>query len=100
MHGNFVKGRADRVAELENFPAIRDAAAAIRDRAVRNLEHYLEAFKRNTTARGAVVHWVEAAGVQVVKTALGAYILQLAKESPSHFDEPVNPLVLVPGQPY
>ena len=27
LQGNFVKGRADRVAELENFPAIRDAAA-------------------------------------------------------------------------
>ena len=128
LQGNFVKGRADRVAELEDFPAIRDAAAAIRDRAVRNLDHYLEEFERNATARGAVVHWaedaadvnrivcelaaqygvkkaiksksmvseecalndaLEAAGVQVVETDLGEYILQLAKEPPSHIVAPV-----------
>ena len=47
LQGNFVKGRADRVAELPNFPEIRDAAAEIRDRAVRNLDHYLEEFERN-----------------------------------------------------
>ena len=128
LQGNFVKGRADRVAELPNFPEIRDAAAEIRDRAVRNLDHYLEEFERNATARGAVVHWaetaadvnrivcelaaryevkkavksksmvseecalnnaLEAAGVEVVETDLGEYILQLAKEPPSHIVAPV-----------
>ena len=128
LQGNFVKGRADRVAELENFPAIRDAAADIRARTLENLDLYLEAFERNATAAGATVHWaettadvnrivcelaakygvkkavksksmvseecalndaLEAAGVQVVETDLGEYILQLAKEPPSHIVAPV-----------
>ena len=128
LQSNFVKGRAERVLELDNFEAIRTAAAAIRDRAVDNLAAYLEEFERNATARGAVVHWaettadvnrivcelaqqynvrkavkgksmvseecalneaLEAAGVQVVETDLGEYILQLAHEPPSHIIAPV-----------
>ena len=128
LQGNFVQGRAERVREMDNFEAIRDAAAAIRDRALADLDSYLEAFERNATARGAVVHWaetaeevnrivcelagrygvrkavksksmvteecalndaLEAAGVEVVETDLGEYILQLAKEPPSHIIAPV-----------
>jgi L-lactate dehydrogenase complex protein LldF len=128
LQGNFVKGRAERVAELDNFEAIRDAAAAIRDRALENLDTYLETFERNATRQGTVVHWaetvddvnrivcelaakygvkkavksksmvteecalndaLEAAGVEVVETDLGEYILQLAKEPPSHIVAPV-----------
>jgi len=128
LQGNFVKGRAQRVAELDNFPAIRDHAAAIRQRALDHLDTYLEEFERNATARGAVVHWaettqdanaivcelarkygvrkvaksksmvseecalndaLEAAGLEVIETDLGEYILQLAKEPPSHIVAPV-----------
>lgn len=128
LQTNFVRHRAQRVAELDNFEAIRDAAAAIRDRAIANLDVYLEEFERNATARGAVVHWaettaevnrivcelarqygvrkavksksmvteecalndaLEAAGIEVVETDLGEYILQLAKEPPSHIIAPV-----------
>jgi len=128
LQGNFVKGRADRVLELDNFEDIRTHAAAIRDRALNNLDAYLEEFERNAMARGAVVHWaetaadvnrivcelavkygvrkavksksmvseecslndaLEAAGVQVVETDLGEYILQLAHEPPSHIIAPV-----------
>ena len=128
LQGNFVKGRADRVAELDNFSAIRDAAAEIRARTLDHLDLYLEEFERNATARGAVVHWAEttddvnrivcelaakyevkkavksksmvseecalndalaAVGVEVVETDLGEYILQLAKEPPSHIVAPV-----------
>jgi L-lactate dehydrogenase complex protein LldF len=128
LQGNFVKGRADRIAELDNFPDIRDAAAAIRDRALANLDLYLETFERQATAAGAVVHWaqthddvnrivreiaaahgvrkvvksksmvteecglnvaLEAAGLEVVETDLGEYILQLAQEPPSHIVAPV-----------
>jgi L-lactate dehydrogenase complex protein LldF len=128
LQGNFVRGRADRVAELGNYEEIRSAAAAIRDRALANLDLYLEEFERNATARGAAVHWagtredvnrivleiarshgvkkavksksmvteecalndaLEAAGVEVVETDLGEYILQLAKEPPSHIVAPV-----------
>jgi L-lactate dehydrogenase complex protein LldF len=128
LQTNFVKGRADRVAELDNFEAIRDAATAIRDRALANLDVYLAEFERNATAQGTVVHWaettvdvnrivcelaarygvrkavksksmvseecalndaLEAAGIEVVETDLGEYILQLAKEPPSHIVAPV-----------
>ncbi|OGA09568.1 MAG: iron-sulfur cluster-binding protein [Betaproteobacteria bacterium RIFCSPLOWO2_02_64_14] len=61
LQGNFVKGRADRIAELDNFEDIRDAAAAIRDRALAHLDRYLEEFENNATARGAIVHWAETA---------------------------------------
>lgn len=128
LQGNFVKGRADRVAELDNFEEMRSAAAVIRDRALALLDLYLEEFERNATARGTVVHWaetpsdvnrivcelaaqydvrkavksksmvseecalndaLEAAGVEVVETDLGEYILQLAREPPSHIVAPV-----------
>jgi L-lactate dehydrogenase complex protein LldF len=128
LQTNFVKGRAQRVAELDNFEAIRDAAADIRERALANLDTYLETFERNARANGAVVHWaertadvnrivcdlarqygvrkivksksmvseecalndaLEAAGFEVVETDLGEYILQLAKEPPSHIVAPV-----------
>src|SRR3954470_10194126 len=59
LQGNFVKGRADRVAELDNFEAIRDAAAGIRQRALDHLDLYLAEFERNATAQGTVVHWAE-----------------------------------------
>ena len=128
LQTNFVRGRADRVAELDNFQAIRDAGAAIRDRALANLDLYLAEFERNATKAGAVVHWaettaeanrivceiaaqhgvrkivksksmvseecglndaLEAAGYEVVETDLGEYILQLAREPPSHIVAPV-----------
>jgi L-lactate dehydrogenase complex protein LldF len=126
--GKFVHTRAAAVRELENFEAFRDAAAAIRDRVVRDLDIYLEQFEQTAIARGAVVHWaetaehvtrivceiaarhgvkkavksksmvseecalneaLEAAGVEVVETDLGEYILQLANEPPSHIVAPV-----------
>src|SRR5258705_6084022 len=59
LQSNFVKGRADRVAEVDNFEELRTHAAAIRDRALNNLDVYLEEFEKNATARGAVVHWAE-----------------------------------------
>lgn len=128
LQSNFVKGRADRILELDNFEEIRTAGAAIRDRALANLDAYLEEFERNAAARGAVVHWaetaaevnrivcelaaqygvrkvaksksmvteecalndaLEAAGIEVVETDLGEYILQLAHEPPSHIVAPV-----------
>lgn len=128
LQGNFVRGRAQRVAALDNFDDIRDAAAAIRERVLAELDIYLEEFERNAKARGAEVHWaeshddvnrivcelarrhgvrkavksksmvteecalndaLEAAGIEVVETDLGEYILQLAKEPPSHIVAPV-----------
>jgi L-lactate dehydrogenase complex protein LldF len=61
LQSNFVKGRAERIAELDNFEEIRDSAAAIRDRTLAHLDLYLEEFEKNAIARGAVVHWAETA---------------------------------------
>lgn len=128
LQTNFVDARARAVQELSNFEEIREAAAQIRERALANLDLYLEAFEKNATARGAQVHWaathedvarivceiarshgvrkavksksmvseecnlngaLEAAGVEVIETDLGEYILQLAREPPSHIVAPV-----------
>ncbi|HVS26706.1 MAG TPA: LutB/LldF family L-lactate oxidation iron-sulfur protein [Burkholderiales bacterium] len=126
--GKFVHARAAAVRELDNFEAFRDAAAAIRDRVLLDLDVYLEQFEQTAAARGAEVHWaetteeanrivceiaarhgvktavksksmvseecalneaLEAAGIEVVETDLGEYILQLAHEPPSHIVAPV-----------
>src|SRR5690606_33437269 len=123
----FVPGRAAVMTELD-FAATREAAASIRSRSIDHLDHFLELFERNATARGAVVHWaetvedvnaivlaiarengvrkavksksmvseecalndaLEAAGIEVVETDLGEYILQLNREPPSHIIAPV-----------
>jgi len=123
----FVPARAAAMAELD-FEATRDAAAAIRARALEHLDFYLERFEREAIARGATVHWaetaadvnalvlaiardngvrkaaksksmvseecalndaLEAAGIEVVETDLGEYILQLNREPPSHIIAPV-----------
>jgi L-lactate dehydrogenase complex protein LldF len=123
----FVPGRAAVMTEID-FEATREAAAGIRMRALDHLDHFLELFERNASARGAVVHWaettedvnaivcgiarangvrkavksksmvseecalndaLEAAGVEVVETDLGEYILQLGREPPSHIIAPV-----------
>jgi L-lactate dehydrogenase complex protein LldF len=128
LQGNFVRGRAERVAEMGNYEEVRAAAAAIRDRALVDLDLYLEEFERNAVARGTEVHWaetredvnrivceiarrhgtrkavksksmvteecalndaLEAAGIEVIESDLGEYILQLAKEPPSHIVAPV-----------
>ena len=128
LKSRFVPGRANAIAELDNFEAIREAAAQIRQRALDHLDFFLEEFERNATARGATVHWaetqadvarivcaiardngvrkaiksksmvseecalndaLEAAGIEVVETDLGEYILQLGKEPPSHIIAPV-----------
>jgi L-lactate dehydrogenase complex protein LldF len=124
----FVPGRANVIAELDNFEEIRDSAALIRQRALDHLDFFLEEFERNARARGAIVHWgetwedvtgivcgiarenavrkavksksmvseecalneaLEAAGIEVVETDLGEYILQLGREPPSHIIAPV-----------
>ena len=74
LQGNFVRGRAERILELDNFEAIRDAAAAIRDRTLAHLDLYLEEFEKNATVRGAVVHWAEStADVNRIVCELAAF---------------------------
>ncbi len=56
-----VVNRARAVAEFGEFEALREAGRAIRDRALADLDLWLERFEREATARGAVVHWAETA---------------------------------------
>lgn len=122
-------GRTNAIAELDDFEATRDEAVERRDRALANLDVWLERFEAQATARGATVLWaetpedastlvveiarrhevakvtksksmvseemalnrhLEAAGVKVVETDLGEYILQINdNEPPSHIVAPV-----------
>ncbi len=122
-------GRANAITELDDFEATRDEAVERRNRAIANLDVWLERFEQEATARGATVLWaetpeqasrlvveiakrhevrkvtksksmvseemalnrhLEAAGVKVVETDLGEYILQINdNEPPSHIVAPV-----------
>src|SRR5438128_5013368 len=128
IKGKFVAKRRESLTELDDFEATRDAGKAIRQRALDNLDVWLEIFERNATARGATVVWaetpaeinahvleiarrhsvkkiiksksmvseesgldraIEAAGLKVVETDLGEYILQINDyEPPSHIIGP------------
>jgi L-lactate dehydrogenase complex protein LldF len=128
LQSKFVDGRAAVISEINDLRDTRDAAAAIRDRVLGNLDEWLLHFEQQATARGAIVHWAETgadvnrivaeiarqhgvrtvaksksmvseecglndalekAGVKVVETDLGEYILQIAHEAPSHIVAPV-----------
>ena len=126
--GKFVPLRRDALRELDDFEATREAARAIRQRALDDLDVWLAIFDENARARGATVlyaqtpaevnalvleiarrhdvrkiiksksmvseesgldHAIEAAGLTVVETDLGEYILQINDyEPPSHIVGP------------
>jgi L-lactate dehydrogenase complex protein LldF len=128
MKDNFVGKRRDSLAELDDFEGTREAARAIRQRALDDLDVWLEIFERNASERGARVlfaqtpaeinklvldiaarhgvrkiiksksmvseesaldHAIEGAGITVVETDLGEYILQINDyEPPSHIVGP------------
>jgi len=128
IKGKFVAKRLAAIGELEDFEATREAGSAIRQRALDDLDVWLEMFERNAVARGATVlyaqtpaeintlvleiaarhdvrkiiksksmvseesaldHAIEAAGLTVIETDLGEYILQLNDyEPPSHIVGP------------
>ncbi|MCK6393156.1 LutB/LldF family L-lactate oxidation iron-sulfur protein [Zoogloea sp.] len=123
----FVNKRAELVAALPEFEALRDQARDVKNHVLENLDHYLERFDSAVTAAGGHVHWardaeearniilgicervqartitkgksmvseevnlnaaLEERGYTVVETDLGEYIIQLAKEPPSHIIAP------------
>src|SRR5947207_8677660 len=57
MDDTFVAYRARAVERLPEFEALRDAAKAIKDHALANLDFYLERFADNVEAAGGKVHW-------------------------------------------
>jgi L-lactate dehydrogenase complex protein LldF len=55
MQGKFVGKRRHAIAELDDFEGTREYAKEIRNRALENLDVWLELFEKNATARGATV---------------------------------------------
>jgi L-lactate dehydrogenase complex protein LldF len=128
IKGKFVGKRRSAITELDDFEGTREAARAIRQRALDDLDVWLELFEANARARGATVLWastpdeinrlvleiafrhgvrkivksksmvseesaldraIEAAGLEVIETDLGEYILQInGYEPPSHLVGP------------
>ena len=128
FQGKFVPARRNSITELDDFEGTREAARSIRQRALDDLDTWLQLFEENATARGATVLWaetpadvnrlvldiaarhsvrkiiksksmvseesaldhaIEAAGLTVVETDLGEYILQINDyEPPSHIIGP------------
>ncbi len=57
LESGWQRGRARAAAALPEFEALRDAAVAIKDHVLENLDLYLEIFERRFTATGGVLHW-------------------------------------------
>src|SRR5215469_4815383 len=57
MKTGFQGKRAQAVARLPEFEALREAGKAIKNHTLAHLDFYLETFERNVTARGGQVHW-------------------------------------------
>ncbi len=57
VKGKFVTKRAESLLELDDVEATREAAKAIRNRVLANLDLWLEAFERAAIERGATVLW-------------------------------------------
>ena len=49
--------RAKAVAELDDWDRLRAAGAAIKNRTLRHLDHYLQQLEAAVTAAGGTVHW-------------------------------------------
>ena len=55
--GKFVTRRAETIKELDDFEGTRDAATAIRNRVIDNLDLWLERFEQKAQDTGAQVLW-------------------------------------------
>ncbi|MCG6870772.1 MAG: iron-sulfur cluster-binding protein [Gammaproteobacteria bacterium] len=127
LKAGFVVKRREALEGLPDFPAMREAASALKKHILDHLDIYLEQYEAAVRRQGGEVHWaedaeqarrivadlcqrqglrrvlkgktmvgeevglneeLEAAGLEVVETDLGEYIIQLAKEPPSHIIAP------------
>jgi L-lactate dehydrogenase complex protein LldF len=57
--GKFVDKRAIAIKEIDDFEGAREAAKAIRNRVIENLDLWLEKFESTATDRGATVLWAK-----------------------------------------
>lgn len=127
LKGGFVAARAQAIAAVPEFEAMREAGRAIKDHTLENLDYYLQRYEAEVVSQGGHVHWastadeacriirdicarvgaktvtkgksmvseeiglnasLEADGLEVLETDAGEYIVQLAKEPPSHIVMP------------
>jgi L-lactate dehydrogenase complex protein LldF len=73
IEGKFVSHRRASLSELDDFEGTRDAGMAIRQRALDNLDVWLEIFERNAASRGATVLWAE------TPADINAHVLEIAR---------------------
>ena len=57
--GKFVTKRAEAIKEIDDFEGTRDAAAAIRNKVIDNLDLWLERFESRAQETGAQVMWAK-----------------------------------------
>ncbi len=55
----FVDKRLSAIGKVSNFEAMRERAQAVRQKALRDLDIYLQQFERKVIANGGQVHWAE-----------------------------------------
>jgi L-lactate dehydrogenase complex protein LldF len=80
----FPARRAEAVARLPEFEALRDQGKAIKDHTIAHLDFYLELYETNVTAAGGVVHWARdaaeaRAAVLEICRSVGAKIVTKGK---------------------
>lgn len=75
----FVDKRAAAIAAVEDFEGMRDAAQAIRQKALRGLDRYLQEFEANVQAAGGHVHWAETA------EDMRRIVLTICEENDAHY---------------
>src|SRR3989442_3348973 len=73
IKGKFVAKRRASLAELDDFEATRESGREIRQRALDDLDVWLEIFERNATARGVTVLWAE------TPAEINAHVLDIAR---------------------
>ncbi len=70
MKQGFVANRANAIARLPEFEALRAEGKAIKEHTLENLDFYLEHFEARVTALGGHVHWCRTAA-EARETVLG-----------------------------
>src|SRR6202790_2351357 len=53
----FPARRAEAIARLPEFEALRDEGRAINDHTIAHLDYYLALYEKNVIASGGIVHW-------------------------------------------
>lgn len=75
----FVDKRAAAIAAVADFESMRDAAQAIRQKALSGLDQYLQEFETNVEAAGGHVHWAETAA------DMRRIVLAICEENDAHY---------------